>query len=193
MNLQIEKDLQHGSNDYLPDFFIKLNTIMSIRSMLLTCAVSALVFSACSDEATDSTPTEFIASESDFAGYSSWTKTTADRVGEDPAGMTHGAHGASDSSILRKIYVKQASAVRSGAGQFPVGTMFAKEMTMAGLVQVVTGMAKRGNSYDASGNDWEYFMIGADGKFIGRGDTLMGGGCKGCHGANAGQDYIFTK
>jgi hypothetical protein len=166
---------------------------MNIRSKLLLLATTALFFSACSEDTVDTTPTEFIATESDFNGYASWSKTTADRVGEDPAGLTHGAHGASDSSILRKIFLKQSAAVRGSSGQFPVGTMFAKEMSMAGLVQVVTGMAKRGNSYDASGNDWEYFMIGADGKFLGRGDTLMGGGCKGCHSATADKDYIFTK
>lgn len=148
---------------------------------------------ACDSSDEPNTQSQFIASESDFIGYSNWSKID-ERVGEDPAGYTKGAHGAADSSILRKIFVKQSGVVRNESNQFPLGTIFAKEMSINGVTDIITIMTKRGGDYDEGGNNWEYFMVSPSGSILGRGDTLMGGGCKGCHSfAGTGRDFIFSK
>ena len=60
-------------------------------------------------------------------------------------------------------------------------------------------MVKRGNNFNPANNDWEWFILNADGTVsqdsegnLTRGAALNGGGCGNCHGA-ATTDYVFSK
>lgn len=162
---------------------------------ILACLVGA-VFASCSDSTTDAPANaEFVAKDSDFASYATWTQTTTPRIGLDPAGKLGGAHEELDSTVSRYIHINNASATRSNAGQYPNGTLFAKAMKAKdGTVKAITAMAKRGGEYNKAKNGWEYMLIDpATRKITARGDTLWSGACQGCHGVASAQDYIFTK
>jgi hypothetical protein len=162
--------------------------------LLAAILMAILILTSCSAETVNNPPQEFIAAEADFAGYTSWEATTAPRKGPDPAGQLGGAHGEPDTNVTRSIWVKQAGAKRASNGQFDVGTIFLKEMKGSdGTIGAITAMAKRGNNYDASGNDWEYFLLDGAGTIQDRGSGLMGGLCKGCHGQPGVTDYVFTR
>lgn len=143
------------------------------------------------------TPAEYIATNESFAGFHSW-QLAATKLGPDPSlgGM---AHGGNDSTVTRKIYFKNGQ--NPVNGKYPVGTIVVKHSTnTAGTLNEITGMVKRGNNFDPSKNDWEYFMLNADGTIasdatgmVMRGAALMNGMCVGCHGGASGKDYIFSK
>ena len=164
---------------------------------LLSIAV-AVVFQACNkDDDDDPAPkaNEFIADDNSFAGFESWGLHDT-RMGADPA-LGPMAHGGNDSTVTRKIYIKDgASAVN---GVYPTGTLIAKRSTSPAGMDMITAMAKRGNKYNTAGNDWEYFILNADGSIVTdstgtvlRGATLMNSGCTNCH-AGATTDYVYTK
>ncbi|MBO6517742.1 MAG: hypothetical protein JJ975_14450 [Bacteroidia bacterium] len=148
------------------------------------------------DDGTEPEPTtnnEFIADDATFANWASWDLVDT-KNGVDPA--LGGAHAGNDSTAVRKIYVKDGQKAVNGA--YPVGTLVVKHMK-ADSAEMITAMAKRGNGFDAANNDWEYFVIQADGKIVVDGGTtmrgstgLMNGMCVGCH-AKATTDYIFTE
>ncbi len=168
---------------------------MKFISSFIILSASVLTLSSCKNDtvSTPSTP-EFVAENKSFANFMTWAQTVQPRHGKDPAGLISNAHGSDDSTMTRTIYINSADAKRDASGQFPVGTIFAKDMTMAnGMSAMVTGMAKRGGEYNKTGNGWEFFMV-MNGSIVARGDTLMGGMCKGCHtGAGIGKDFVFTK
>jgi hypothetical protein len=137
---------------------------------------------------------EFIADDNTFSGFASWTLVDT-RNGADPAlgGM---AHGGNDSSVTRKIYIKEN--VTMSNGQYPRGTVVVKQSTKPdGSMNEITAMVKRGNSFDKDHNDWEYFMLMPDGKIADsgkmRGSELMSGMCRMCHKGAKDKDYLFTK
>ncbi len=162
---------------------------------MLAVALLAMVFvQSCKDDEEDPEPTvnEFVADDASFAGWDSWDLIDT-KEGEDPS--LAGAHAGNDSTSIRKIYVKDAQ--KPVDGMYPVGTLVVKHMKSDGM-EMITAMAKRGNGFDPSNNDWEYFVIMADGKIVVdngtvmRGSTgLMNGMCVGCH-SKATTDYIFT-
>lgn len=167
-------------------------------SVLSLLAISVLVQSCKNDS--NPTPTqpvnEFVADNNTFKGFESWYLHTT-KVGVDPANLG-GAHGGADSTSERKIYFT-ANTVNRVNGEFPVGTIISKRTKGANNLDMITAMAKRGNNFDASGNNWEYFILAADGSIMMdngtalRGANLNNGGCKGCHGKVASNDYVFTK
>ncbi|MEO6938563.1 MAG: cytochrome P460 family protein [Candidatus Kapaibacterium sp.] len=163
---------------------------------ILGLTLLAFAIGSCASNSTSAptTPSEFTATTTDFSNYTTWTQNGTPRRGVDPAGLLGmGAHGGNDSMVTRTIWMKQINPERNASGQFPVGTIFLKESSMQGSVPMVTAMSKRGGSYNASGNGWEYFML-SGGQIMGRGDTLMGGMCKGCHtSAGTGKDFVFTR
>ncbi|HYM20557.1 MAG TPA: hypothetical protein VEW28_06085 [Candidatus Kapabacteria bacterium] len=169
-----------------------------LLSIFALAFASACSLGSCSNS-TSSTPgtsAEHIAQDSDFANFAAWTQTVPHRMGFDPSGLLSSgmAHGVNDPTISRYIYLKQASATVDASGNFPVGTVFYKNLKMNGMNVMGTGMVKRGGSYNSTGRSCEYFLLSADGKITSRGDTLMGGMCQSCHNsAPSGHDYIFTK
>lgn len=170
--------------------------MMMLRSTMaaVTLAV-AILASSCSDNSTDPTPQEFVADSADFVGYSSWEQTTEPIVGVDPAGiLIGGAHGATDSNLVRSVFISPRGAKRGTNGEFPNGTLLLKELKdKDGNIMMLTSMAKRGGSFDPTGKNWEYFMMDGKGSIQGRGAGLMDGMCKGCHAGAASTDYVFTR
>jgi hypothetical protein len=154
-----------------------------------------VIIQSCKDD-TDPEPTtnnEFVADDASFAGWDTWDLIDT-KNGIDPS--LGGAHAGNDSTAVRKIYVKDAQKPVNGV--YPIGTLVVKHMK-SDSAEMVTAMAKRGNDFDAANNDWEYFVIMADGKIVVdngtamRGSTdLMNGMCVGCH-SKAATDYIFTE
>lgn len=161
-------------------------------------AATALLFIAyttqsCQDTTTE--PTEFVADDNTFAGFTSW-ELAATNQGPDP--ILGAAHEGNDSTVVRKSYYKDAQSTVNGA--YPVGTAIIKHMKNAsGTVDAYMGMVKRGNNFNPSHNDWEWFVLNSDGTIATdaagaaqRGAGLMGGACNNCH-STATEDYSFTK
>lgn len=152
----------------------------------------SLVMQSC-DPAT-TTPTEFIANNNTFAGFTNWS-LVGTKNGVDPAlGI---AHAGNDSTSTRKIYFKDNQDPVDGV--YPVGTLIAKHVyNSAGTVEAYMGMAKRGNGFSPNHNDWEWFILNADGSIQvdatssepKRGANL--GSCATCH-SGAATDYSFAK
>ncbi|HYM20558.1 MAG TPA: cytochrome P460 family protein [Candidatus Kapabacteria bacterium] len=164
-----------------------------MKNLLLVVA-AVLGISGCSSgtRSTGSGP-EYVANVHDFDNLSKWTQTVAPRHGADPSGMIGMAHMADNAMATRTIYVNHGDVKRGENGQFPTGTIFAKEISVGGKPMMVTGMVKRGGSFSKKGNGWEYFTL-MNGMVTARGDTVMNGMCMGCHSqAGPAQDFVFTK
>ncbi len=168
---------------------------------LVALSLLALSLASCSNSTSSPSTTaasQYIAQDSSFANFQSWARDGAPRIGPDPTGLlgtnssTGGPHGCCDTLVTRITYMNSSNPQRDASGHFPIGTIFVKTSSMNGQVQMVTGMAKRSGGYNNTGNGWEYFMLSPmNGTIMARGDTLMGGMCKGCHAA--GKDDIFTR
>ncbi len=179
---------------------MKKTTIIGATALVMLGAFS---IQSCKNEKNDDpTPqqaSEFVADNSTFSAFENWS-IGAVKNGVDPANLGP-AHAGNDSSSQRTIYWGNSAASRSDNGQYPVGTIIAKKTTWSanGGGSMITAMAKRGNNFDASGNNWEYFILNSDGSvLVDNGDTKRGanlnnGGCKGCHGKVANNDYVFTR
>lgn len=172
----------------------KIKTILS-----LSLLISGLVLQeSCKKETkTDDviTNAEFVADSNTFLNYMSWPVQST-RNGVDPSlGM---AHNGNDSTAIRRVHFKDG--VSPVNGKYPVGSIIVKHTTnAAGTLNEFTGMVKRGNGFNPTKGDWEFFMLTPNGKIAKdmgmelRGANLMGGMCGGCHSAAANKDYIFSK
>lgn len=158
--------------------------------MTIIAIVFGAIITGCSDSNTTDTVDEFIAQNTDFANWTSWTKV-AENQGPDPA--LGEAHSGNDSTVKRIIYIKD-NAKRGSSGQFPVGTRVVKETRdKDGNLMMITAMAKRGGAFNQSNNGWEWFIL-QDNAIMDRGADLMGGMCNGCHSAvKLNKDYVFSK
>lgn len=162
---------------------------------LMLSSWAAILSQSCNK--TKDTQQEFIADNNSFKSFSSWPKQGSYN-GPDPL-LGAMAHANNDSSVVRSVYFKNGQDRVNG--KFPVGTIIVKHSTNpSGTVNEFTGMVKRGNNFDPSHNDWEYFMLMADGSImtdtsgmVMRGSSLMGGMCVSCHGGASNKDYIFSK
>ncbi len=146
---------------------------------------------SCSSDNSTEPEKEFIASNSDFTNWMSWTKT-ATKQGPDPA--LGEAHSGNDNTVSRLIYMNKPNATRSSNGQFPNGTIVVKETKKDdGTILMVVGMAKRGGNFNKDHNGWEWFMLNGD-QIAERGANLMNGMCNACHSAvKSSKDYVFHK
>ncbi len=122
---------------------------------------------------------EFIAQDADFLGFKNWTK-----YAELPSAMS--ADGRAHGNGSRIMWVKQANAVRDTKGQYPIGTIFVKEVQNYGIVV----MAKRGGSFNAEHQNWEWFYINLEGKILSRNASSL---CNNCHLKAKNLDYVFSK
>jgi len=172
---------------------------------LIACAVIVLAASqSCKkkdETASTTTPApasnpEFIAKDSTFYNFLSWP-LQATNYGPDPFLGT--AHAGNDSTVKREIYFYNGQYPANG--KYPVGTLIVKHSTNpGGNVNEYTAMVKRGNNFNPTKGDWEFFMLASNGIIakdsLGnpmRGASLMGGMCGGCHSQVAYKDYIFSK
>jgi len=122
---------------------------------------------------------EFVAQDADFAGFKNWTKYAELASAMSDDGRAHG-------NSSRIMWVKQANAVRGANGQYPVGTIFVKEVQNYGIV----GMVKRGGTFNAEHQNWEWFYLSLDGKIQSRNASNL---CNSCHLKAKNLDYVFSK
>lgn len=164
---------------------------------LLLAAVALLVVAytsqSCQEQPTQ--PSEFIADNTTFTGFTNW-QLAKTFVGPSPS--LGAAHAGNDSTVTRKIYYKDGQDPVNG--EYPVGTVIVKHSyNPSGTVAEYTAMVKRGNNFNPSHNDWEWFMLQSNGNIATdtsgaemRGANLMNGMCNNCHSV-ATTDYSFSK
>lgn len=173
----------------------KQTTIISTLTLVM---FSTTLIQSCKKDKTDdkaTTNTEFIADSTTFLSFMSWP-VQATKNGMDPSlGM---AHAGNDSTATRTVHFKDG--VSPVNGIYPVGSIIVKHTTnTAGTLNEFTGMVKRGNGFNPTKGDWEFFMLMPNGKIATdagmqlRGANLMGGMCGSCHAGAANKDYIFSK
>ena len=169
-----------------------MNTLIKMLGLSL---VSMLFFAACSSS-TDSDDKEFIATLSDFDGYTGWTKVVTE-TGPDP--LLGNAHGAAE-PLTRNIFFLDNAQPKNG--EYKVGTIIVKELRdgMGNLAGGVTMLVKRGGDFNPDGNGWEWFMTNTtlDTVYT-QGDNAMaaGGMCASCHASanvnDNGTDWVFSR
>jgi len=143
-----------------------------------------------------SSTSEYVATSNSFSGFTSWPLQST-KHGPDPL-LAAMAHANNDSTVTRDEYFKNGQ--NPVNGKYPVGTIIVKHSyNPAGTVNEVTAFVKRGNNFNPTHDDWEFFMLKPDGTIMTdstgmamRGANLMNGMCAGCHTA-AKTDYIFSK
>lgn len=168
-------------------FYLNLLVILLVMGVVSSCDNK--------EDETPQEPQEYVATDDSFSDFQSW-ELAAEEQGPDPA--LGPAHHGNDSTVTRYIYFKDSQSPSNGT--YPLGTIIVKEsMNDAMSVHETTAMVKRGNNFNPSHGDWEWFMLAPDGKIATdedgnpmRGADLMGGMCNGCHSA-ATTDYVFSK
>lgn len=167
----------------------------NLLSILAFLTLGMFFLQSCSndDDGGEDPIDEFIADDATFAGWEGWTLIETSE-GADPASLIFGgAHAGNNENSVRTTYMKNNEDRTDG--EFPVGTLIVKHTAVDGATVVITAMAKRGNGFNPANNDWEWFIINADGSIAEdgtkRGANLNDGGCGNCHGA--GNDYVFSK
>jgi hypothetical protein len=164
---------------------------------LLAIVGVTISFQSCSKKEETPVVNEFIADDNSFKNFMTWP-LEATNQGPDPALGT--AHAGNDSTVVRKIYFQNGQ--NAVNGKYPVGTMIVKHSTNpAASVNEFTALAKRGNNFNPSGGDWEWFMLMPDGTIATdpssgmkmRGASLMNGMCVSCHSQASSKDYVFSK
>lgn len=171
---------------------MKTRNIFVLASFLV---FAAFTFESCKKDSED-TQQEYIADDNSFKNFSSWT-LEATSQGPDPTLGT--AHGGNDSTVVRSIYFKNGQDPVDG--KYPVGTLIAKySKNPNGTVNAVTGLAKRGNNFNPSAGDWEWFVLNTDGTIAEDGDgnpirgaNIFNGACVACHTQASSKDYVFSK
>lgn len=166
-------------NKFLPGLFLVI-----ILAIFQSCATKS-----------ESNP-EFIADDNTFKDFMTWTLEKTYQ-GADPA--LSDAHLGNDSTVTREVYFKNGQDPQNG--NYPTGTLIVKHThNPGGTVNEYTAMAKRGNSFAPSGNDWEWFVLNSDGSIAVdgnnnklRGGNLLNGYCVNCHVYAKDQDYVFSK
>lgn len=141
---------------------------------------------------------ESIASDATFAGFLSW-KLEATTKGSSPS--LGEAHLGNDSTVTRKVYFKNGQ--NKIGDSYPIGTVIVKQAKNAsGIIIETVAMVKRGNNFNSTVGNWEWFMLDTEGKIakntsgsdLRGGASLMNGMCNGCHGkAGLSKDFVFTK
>lgn len=140
---------------------------------------------------------EYIADNSSFASYISWSLDKTFN-GPDPL-LGAMAHANNDSSVIRDVHFKDGQSPVSS--KYPVGTLIVKHShNPGGTVNEFTAMAKRGNNFNPNVGDWEFFMLTPTGAIATdttgmpmRGANLMGGMCGSCHAMALAKDFVFSK
>ena len=164
----------------------------NILRLLMIFLISGIIISACSDDDDDNPnkpAAEFIAEQSDFANYNTWTMVG--EYTEDDARLGGMAHGAGN--LKRIVYVNKSN-TQLNDGEFENGLILIKEGRdkETNELKELAGMVKRGGDFNSNHNGWEWFMFDLEtGNIMGRDANLMEGMCNGCH-AGAGKDYSFV-
>lgn len=167
-----------------------------VITFLGTFILGASLFQSCKKD--DPTPSEFVADNTTFANFHDWSLDKTN-FGPSPS-LGNVAHAGNDSTVTRKVYFKNGQNPVSGT--YPIGTVIVKHSTNpAGTVNEIVGMVKRGNNFNPTTGDWEWFMLMPDGQIASDpsgnamrgGATMMNGMCNGCHSAASAKDFVFSK
>jgi len=171
---------------------MRKSTIIAILGITFT---TASLVQSCKKK--DTTPTEFIADNSTFANFETWSLDATNHGPSPSLGM---AHAGNDSTVTRKVYFKNGQARVNGT--YPIGTVVVKHSTNpTGTVNEITAMVKRGNNFNPTTGDWEWFMLMPNGNMMTDtsgmvmrgGTTMMNGMCNSCHGGASAKDFTFSK
>lgn len=160
---------------------------------VLVCISASLLLGSCALFGRQE-PRDFEARDSDFAGYEKWALLGTTTGGTEQLEM---AHDAKNPAVTRYIFVKD-DAKRKSDGQYPVGTIIAKQSRLAdgALVGVGTAMVKRAKGFSPNAGNWEWFMIepktgtiikNPQGE-LQRGKISM---CIACHSDGESNDFTF--
>lgn len=165
---------------------MKRTTVIALATFVLG---GAFTFHACSkdDDGVEEPDDGFVAENGDFANFIDWGNPITTHGDNDAlAGMAH----VPDPSATRDIYFKDGQEPIE-EGEYPQGTIIVKHSYDGEGEDEFTAMVKRGGDFNSEGGGWEWFMLEADGRIMGRGAALMEGGCQSCHN-NAATDRVFT-
>jgi len=169
------------------------------HNFYFTVLLFCILILSCYKPDDGSIPEPFIATSSSFSGYKTWKLESTTK---GPAILLGAAHQGLNDSVTRKVYFKDGK-TRVGSS-YPIGTLIVKEATdTSGKVIEVTAMAKRGNNFNASAGNWEWFVLNTNGTGnilkdstgieMRGGSTMMGGMCNSCHNAASAKDFTFSK
>lgn len=130
-----------------------------------------------------------------FADWKDWI-LTASFVG--PVDSANPVHISGDTAATRDVYFRQGEVAINGT--YPEGTMIFKYARSGDLSQQqYVGMVKQAAGFNPESNDWEWFILNANGTIytdndstVFRGGNLLDGYCTGCHNA-AATDMVFSK
>jgi hypothetical protein len=137
----------------------------------------------------------FIASQSDFAGFSTWESFSFDAPGT--------ADGKTHTAGKRIVYLNQPPP--HGSTSFPVGTIIVKKIQPGTATAKTFAMVKRGGNYNSHGAPgWEWFELDPNapdsapvllwrGVAPPAGENYSGsqsGTCNDCHGAARNNDSV---
>jgi len=158
-----------------------------MKKQLVLISTLALIwtlsFVACDS---DDNPTIDIDASS-FANFENW-ELVKTAEGVDPSGSLGAAHNGELAESIRKIYLKDNQSAVDGV--YLAGTIIVKHTsTTDGTMTSYQAMVKRESGFNEVNNDWEWFMLEADGTIVDRGTNI--GACGGCHAA-ATTDYVFS-
>lgn len=123
---------------------------------------------------------EFVATDKDFEGFRKWSKVAEFSQAVGAEGLAHG-------NGKRVVWIKQEKASRQSTNnQYSVGTIVVKEVQNYGIV----GMVKRGGTFNAEHQNWEWFYLTEEGKITSRNASNT---CNNCHIKAKNLDYVFSK
>lgn len=169
-----------------------MKKILTIGLVIGFLGILTFMQSCTKEEETETVEEEFVADNSTFAGFQTWTLVN-EVNGADPT-LGEMAHGGQNDSTNRKVYIKDN--VKPVNGLYPKGTVVVKFTTLSNGSFEVTGLVKRGANFNTTGNGWEWFMLMPDGTIADngnmRGANLMDGMCQGCHTAAKSKDFVFS-
>jgi hypothetical protein len=125
--------------------------------------------------------------EASYGDWELWPGTSEQYEGGEPHGML----------LTTRINEVAAAALAGGATTLPRGSFVVKDnFTPDGTLAAITTMYKAGGGYNPDHNDWWFAKFLPDGApdRTPDGMPMAGrlGGCQGCHGAQADNDYILT-
>ena len=125
--------------------------------------------------------------EAAYGEWELWPGTVERYEGGEPHGML----------LTTRINEVAAAALADGATTLPRGSFVVKDnFTPDGALAAITTMYKAGGGYNPDHADWWFAKFLPDGTpdRTPDGMAMAGrlGGCQGCHGAQADNDYILT-
>lgn len=139
---------------------------------------------------------EFIADGTSFSDFLTWDLGATHADYDTVFGS---AHGINDSSVIRDVYFLDGQTPINSS--YPIGTRVVKySYNLDNTFLQITGMAKRGNDFDTTNNNWEWFLLNADGTIAldTAGNEMRGAylfnytNCGSCH-QSAATDFVFSK